>query len=274
MGYVMLLLLLYGWAIIPLMYIFSFAFQNASTAFTRMTIFNNVSSMTMMIVVSVLMIPQLDLIDVSRTLKWTFMMFPSYCLGQGTVDMFNNYQSLEIFSDAVDTCLEQGFLRPVCEKIVENIFKNEYKMSFQKNYLSWYNPGIGRYLVFLSAEGIIYFLIVFLIEYDVFLKFKTICYNRNRQTLVSSMSNSAYSDDEVPSSGSVPAVHFSQSRVSSAHKRSSSLDDDVIREKERIMKDGAVRVNDVLVFRELTKVYNPSQCKCFSSFLKVCSLMP
>lgn len=39
----LLLLTLYGWAIIPLMYLMSFFFSGAATAYTRLTIFNILS---------------------------------------------------------------------------------------------------------------------------------------------------------------------------------------------------------------------------------------
>jgi len=40
LGYVFILLLMYGWGVIPLMYLFSFAFTIPSSGFTRMVLFN------------------------------------------------------------------------------------------------------------------------------------------------------------------------------------------------------------------------------------------
>lgn len=57
MADLLLLLMLYGWAIIPLMYLMSFFFSAASTAYTRVTIFNILSGLATFIVVTIMRIP-------------------------------------------------------------------------------------------------------------------------------------------------------------------------------------------------------------------------
>ena len=53
----LLLLMLYGWAIIPLMYLMSFFFSGAATAYTRLTIFNILSGIATFLVVTIMRIP-------------------------------------------------------------------------------------------------------------------------------------------------------------------------------------------------------------------------
>jgi ATP-binding cassette subfamily A (ABC1) protein 3 len=57
MADLLLLLMLYGWAIIPLMYLMSFFFSAASTAYTRLTIFNILSGIATFIMVTIMRIP-------------------------------------------------------------------------------------------------------------------------------------------------------------------------------------------------------------------------
>lgn len=57
MADLLLLLLLYSWAIIPLMYLMSFFFLAASTAYTRLTIFNILSGIATFIVITIMRIP-------------------------------------------------------------------------------------------------------------------------------------------------------------------------------------------------------------------------
>ena len=57
LGYVFLLLMLYGWAIIPLMYLFSFMFRTASTAFVILTTFNIITGLATLLTVFILSIP-------------------------------------------------------------------------------------------------------------------------------------------------------------------------------------------------------------------------
>lgn len=54
---VLLMLMLYGWAIIPLMYLLSFLFSSAATAFTRLTIFNMISGTATFLAVTIMTIP-------------------------------------------------------------------------------------------------------------------------------------------------------------------------------------------------------------------------
>lgn len=53
----LLLLMLYGWAIIPLMYLMNFFFSGAATAYTRLTIFNILSGIATFLVVTIMRIP-------------------------------------------------------------------------------------------------------------------------------------------------------------------------------------------------------------------------
>lgn len=54
---VLLMLMLYGWAVIPLMYLLSFLFSSAATAFTRLTIFNMISGTATFLAVTILTFP-------------------------------------------------------------------------------------------------------------------------------------------------------------------------------------------------------------------------
>lgn len=53
----LLLLMLYGWAIIPLMYLMNFLFSGAATAYTRLTIFNILSGIATFLMVTIMRIP-------------------------------------------------------------------------------------------------------------------------------------------------------------------------------------------------------------------------
>lgn len=54
---VLLMLLLYGWAVVPLMYLLSFFFSTAATAYTRLTIFNMISGTATFLAVTIMTIP-------------------------------------------------------------------------------------------------------------------------------------------------------------------------------------------------------------------------
>ena len=108
-----------------------------------------------------------------------------------------------------------------CEKYIRELGGST--LEFQDNYLAWENPGIGRYLVFLAIEGIVFFALVLLIEYRVFHAITRIFKPVN------------------------PIVGFVSEESSLAD------DDDVLAEKTRVMVPE--RINDVLVIKELSKVF-------------------
>ena len=169
----------------------------------------------------------LDLLDVANALKWAFLVLPNYCLGQGLTDIFNNYNALDYFNKALDMCLHIKLpdfhpTKAECEKLIREYGGSQ--LEFQKNYLSWDNPGIGRYLVFLALEGIVFYALVLLIEYGVF----------NRLTGI------------FRCSFSTVGLRSEESSVAD--------DDDVLEEKRRVMS--SENMDDVLAIKELTKVFS------------------
>ena len=160
-------------------------------------------------------------------LKWAFLVLPNYCLGQGISDMFNNYNALELFQEAVEMCMNNPklpFPRTECEEIVRQYGGSTFDFEFQDNYLSWANPGIGRYLIFLAWEGAVFFALVLLVEFRVFRRL-------------------------------VDPFRFSVSKKLDEWQPTTLADDgDVLAERARIMTSSTE--DDVLVIKNLTKLFN------------------
>ena len=179
----------------------------------------------------------LDLLDVADALKWAFLVLPNYCLGQGIGDMFSNYNALDLFNNAVHMCIDELHklkihvpdARQECERYIRELFGST--VQFQENYLAWHNPGIGRYLIFLAWEGIVFFVLVLLIEYGVFRTCK--------QFLIRGYSNLMGIANQEPAQAD---------------------DDDVLAEKERVMT-----AQDVLLIKQLTKVFAGNKRKFYVS---------
>uniref|UniRef100_A0A3B4B911 ABC transporter domain-containing protein n=1 Tax=Periophthalmus magnuspinnatus TaxID=409849 RepID=A0A3B4B911_9GOBI len=132
---VLLILLLYGWAIVPLMYLLSFFFSTPASAFTRLTIFNVITGTATFLAVIILNIP-LQLQNLSKILSKVFLIFPNYCLGMSLNQFYQNYEFISF-----------------CTSI-----------TYQTNYFSMSSPGVGRFLVALSMQGLVFVLLLFIIE--------------------------------------------------------------------------------------------------------------
>uniref|UniRef100_A0A673NJU8 ATP-binding cassette sub-family A member 3-like n=1 Tax=Sinocyclocheilus rhinocerous TaxID=307959 RepID=A0A673NJU8_9TELE len=145
---VLLLLLLYGWAVIPLMYLLSFLFSTAATAYTRLTIFNILSGTATFLAVTIMTIPELKLVDMSHLLDKIFLIFPNYCLGMSFSEFYQNYEIITF-------CTSSTFAEIICK------YKN---ITYQVNYFSMDEPGVGRFLVAMSIQGVVFIILLFLIE--------------------------------------------------------------------------------------------------------------
>ncbi|CAG5129798.1 unnamed protein product [Candidula unifasciata] len=170
---VLLLFLMYGWAMLPYMYFLSFAFTVPSTAYVWITMFNILTGVATLLVVVILTIPQIGLQDVSNILEWVFLaVFPNYCLSQGVFDFYQNYQYLNICKLAYEY---SGFCpimkltnqtNPCCPD-----FCGDFCLYYNQNYLGWEQGGIGRMLVFLTLQGIVMWVFIFSYEYGLLQKF-------------------------------------------------------------------------------------------------------
>uniref|UniRef100_A0A8C2JZG5 ATP-binding cassette, sub-family A (ABC1), member 3b n=1 Tax=Cyprinus carpio TaxID=7962 RepID=A0A8C2JZG5_CYPCA len=125
---VLLLLLLYGWAVIPLMYLLSFMFSSPATAYTRLTIFNILSGTATFLAVTIMTIP-----GETRTSALAFQ-FLLECL-------FKHFAFLWLLS-----------------------LRAEADITYQVNYFSMDEPGVGRFLVAMSLQGVVFIALLFFIE--------------------------------------------------------------------------------------------------------------
>ncbi|XP_029692140.1 ATP-binding cassette sub-family A member 3 [Takifugu rubripes] len=145
---VLLMLMLYGWAVIPLMYLLSFLFSSAATAFTRLTIFNMISGTATFLAVTIMTIPELKLQDLAHLLDKVFLIFPNYCLGMSFSQFYQNYEFLSFCSTNLANKI-------ICIKL---------NITYQTNYFSMSEPGVGRFLVAFTVQGAVFLLLLSVIE--------------------------------------------------------------------------------------------------------------
>ncbi|KAI1884433.1 hypothetical protein AGOR_G00226350 [Albula goreensis] len=145
---VLLLLLLYGWAVVPLMYLLSFLFSTAATAYTRLTIFNIVSGTATFLAVTIMTIPDLHLQHLSHLLDKVFLLFPNYCLGMSFSQFYQNYEMITF-------CTSSQLAKEIC---------TVFNITYQENYFSMSEPGVGRLLVAMALQGVIFIALLFVIE--------------------------------------------------------------------------------------------------------------
>ncbi|CAG0915031.1 unnamed protein product [Notodromas monacha] len=84
----LVLMVLYGWATVPLMYPFSFFFETSSFAFVALATANLFIGIVSTISTFVLEImEEEEFQDIANVLKQVFLAFPQYCLGRGLMEL-------------------------------------------------------------------------------------------------------------------------------------------------------------------------------------------
>nr|CAB3219611.1 ATP-binding cassette sub-family A member 3-like [Phallusia mammillata] len=149
-GICLLIFALYCWASLPLMYCLSFLFTVPSTGLVRITILNIITGLASIITINILRL--LNLGHAADILDWVFLFMPQYCLGQGLADLYANDKMVNI-------CTQNPVYEYICH--LENI-------TYQTDFLAWEQYGVGRFVAFLAAQGLLFFIILYIIEFNLF----------------------------------------------------------------------------------------------------------
>lgn len=205
LGVVFLMLILFGLCVLPFTYCLSFVFTSPLVAYA-ITVFKlSIVSLAMLITVFVLQIPSLETKDEAEICHYVFMLIPTYTLAYSLIDMNANYGTRKI-------CTQSEASRQFCAQ--ENV-------SYTENALDWDRPGIGQNALYMFLEGLIFFILILLIEVKFFL-----------------------------------GGRLKKSNGTSQSQQRSNEDDDIRSERSRIneMSPEAIQKQSV-VLKDLTKVY-------------------
>ncbi|KAL4240689.1 ATP-binding cassette sub- A member 3 [Mactra antiquata] len=235
LAHIALLFILYGFAMLPFMYLWSFLFDVPSTGYVWLTMFNILSGVATILAVGILSIPQLGLQNLSHILEWIFLCFlPNYCLGQGLEDYYSNYRFKSVYQEY---CINQKFAdlcfvypNPCCRDVTGNCGALGC-LDYDSNPLGWESNGIGRMLLFLCVQSVLYFTVLFLFESE-------IMHSLYQQVMKESSKHEVY--------------EMMMSDPSMIQE-----DEDVARERARLANTDLTTLihSDKLVLSELTKYY-------------------
>uniref|UniRef100_A0A8C4X0D4 ATP-binding cassette, sub-family A (ABC1), member 3b n=1 Tax=Eptatretus burgeri TaxID=7764 RepID=A0A8C4X0D4_EPTBU len=214
--HVLLILLLHGWAVIPLMYLLQHCFVLPASAYARLTMFNILSGTASFLTVNILRIPELELQSLADRMDDVFLVLPNYCLGQSLSYFYENYQFIKI-------CTSSFVAAWACQR--NNI-------TYKLNYLAWQPYGIGRYLVAMAIQGFVCLIFICLLELGVGrLLIRTVnCIRRRRY---------------------INLLHRPQEVYDEGYKE----DEDVARERLHVHRLHPLPENEQIVAQGLRKVY-------------------
>uniref|UniRef100_A0A452I3H1 P-type phospholipid transporter n=1 Tax=Gopherus agassizii TaxID=38772 RepID=A0A452I3H1_9SAUR len=133
------LLLLYGWAVIPMMYPASYLFNVPSTAYVALSCLNLFIGINSSAITFILELFENNPVSnkINNTLKNMLIIFPHFCLGRGLIDLAMNQAVTDVYAR-------------FGEKHVLNPFQWDF---------------VGKNLVAMAVEGVVYFALILLMQH-------------------------------------------------------------------------------------------------------------
>ncbi|XP_046358771.2 phospholipid-transporting ATPase ABCA3-like [Haliotis rufescens] len=162
LGIVFLILLVYGLAVLPFMYALQNMFKSPPTGVVVIIILNIITGLATLL--SVYMLTVYRKTSEAKATDWMFLLiFPHYNFGKSFMDMYTNYMFL-------DGCTKQNYTYmcaisqrdPCCKDTC-----GDYCFEFTENFLDWDSPGVGRYVVFMLFQAMVYMSVTLFIEYQI-----------------------------------------------------------------------------------------------------------
>ncbi|XP_064211531.1 phospholipid-transporting ATPase ABCA3 isoform X2 [Tribolium castaneum] len=153
-GRITLVLVYFGFFVLPFVYLTSYLFSIPSSGFSRMMLLGAVSGIVGITAMQVLEIEALGVLYVARPLHWVLLFVPFYTVAKGAYDVGS-------ISTLRDVCLKNG------ASYEQACAANSMCCNID-NYYSFDTPGIGRNIVISFLMSFILFAVLLINEYGLF----------------------------------------------------------------------------------------------------------
>nr|XP_058142182.1 phospholipid-transporting ATPase ABCA3-like [Dasypus novemcinctus] len=210
----MIIFMLFGWSVIPFMYLLSFLFSSSTSAYIKLILLNFCSGFFCIIIDMVLS----EINDKSPTQIFvlnSFLLIPIYNLGM-SVSKYYDVQEL----------------RKLCSTLGGNFALQECTKANELNIFGFDKDAIGKFLIAMAVTGFVYFLFIFFLE-TVSWRLKTFVHRNIFFPIYKK---------------------FNQEIVSTSLSGKSE-DEDVERERKRVLERHHELLNVIVILQELIKIY-------------------
>uniref|UniRef100_A0A8D1N4T6 ABC transporter domain-containing protein n=1 Tax=Sus scrofa TaxID=9823 RepID=A0A8D1N4T6_PIG len=142
----MMIFLLYGWSVVPLMYLGSLLFSSSPIAYIKLTLFNYFSTVFSVVFHIMVQHTAIDMHESARTfLGNALMMLPNYNFAMSISKFFDDYM-----------------MKKLCT--THKQFQSIYVNFTENSVYSFGEHGIAKFLISLAALGLIFLLLLFCLE--------------------------------------------------------------------------------------------------------------
>ncbi|XP_045140997.1 phospholipid-transporting ATPase ABCA3-like [Echinops telfairi] len=142
---VLLILVLFGWSIVPFIYLMSFLFSNSATAYTKLLAFNLLTGIASFFLVHMIDTNMMNLGRFNQLLVGLCFLFPTHNLGQSISGLYDNFQAQKYCARSYGDC-------------TGNSIKSK-----QASY-GFEGHGIGKYVIAMIVTGFLFLTLLFIIE--------------------------------------------------------------------------------------------------------------
>ncbi|XP_058116459.1 phospholipid-transporting ATPase ABCA3-like [Anopheles ziemanni] len=157
-GRVILIMVVFGFAFLPLTYLLSFAFDIPASGFVKVMILNIFTGTIFFMTVFLLLFDGFDLTEVAEGMEWAFMIFPLFALS-------HSLSNMNIAVATQQVCDSQCELIPNC---TPELLCQLFSQCCNTEIFTFERTGISRNLMYLFVVGLICFLLLMFFEYRVF----------------------------------------------------------------------------------------------------------
>ncbi|KAG6447128.1 hypothetical protein O3G_MSEX004759 [Manduca sexta] len=162
LGRVFLVLLVFSFAIIPIHYLVSFFFDEASTGFSKMVFVNIFTGSMPFLLTEILRMPELGSESIAVIFDNIFSVLPLYSLSRSIREMIVS----SIKMNACDSLCSQLDLENCTQLTVCHKLNLDICCIDDNPFLTWEEPGVARYLVTMVIVGVVAFSILLIKEYE------------------------------------------------------------------------------------------------------------
>ncbi|XP_043771460.1 phospholipid-transporting ATPase ABCA3-like [Cervus elaphus] len=144
----MMIFMLYGWSVVPLMYLGSLLFSSSTAAYIKLTLFNYFSTVFSIVIHIIMKFYDDDISDFTRTLmNNALMVLPSYNFAMSISKFFDDHE-----------------VKKLCANQFQNIYVDCSDSFKNNNVYSFGEHGIANFLISSAALGLIFLLLLFCLE--------------------------------------------------------------------------------------------------------------
>nr|XP_058142277.1 phospholipid-transporting ATPase ABCA3-like [Dasypus novemcinctus] len=187
----MMIFMLYGWCVIPLVYLGSFLFSSSTVAYIKLTLFNYYSTVSSIVIHAIVRHYEMELSNPTKAILYnSLMLLPSYNFAMSISRFFDYYE-----------------MKRLCTKKLRKIYVDCSKAFTESTIYSFEEHGIAKYLVAMAVLGLFFLLLLLILESTFWnLKnffFHNIVFNvykiftKGKKATVSSQTLKEYEDEDV-----------------------------------------------------------------------------